>query len=69
MRSMRGGKDYVSNWGERQRGEGVYAQLIAKRFALAVKRLGLNQERPRLRTDIFTPPRAQPKSGQLDLFA
>jgi DNA repair photolyase len=71
LRSMRGGKDYVSNWGERQTGEGVYAQLIAKRFSLAVKRLGLNQEKPSLRKDLFTPPaaqNAQARQGQLDLF-
>jgi DNA repair photolyase len=66
VRSTRGGKDYVSKWGERQRGTGVYADLIAKRFALAVKRLGLNKERPPLRKDLFRPP--QPREGQLDLF-
>ncbi len=66
VRSMRGGKDYVSRWGERQTGSGVYADLIAKRFAMAVKRLGLNQERPPLRRDLFHPPVKQ--GGQLDLF-
>lgn len=67
VRSTRGGKDYVSQWGERQTGTGLYADLIAKRFALAVKRLGLNQERPSLRKDLFRPP--QRKQGQLDLFS
>jgi DNA repair photolyase len=67
VRSMRGGKDYVSAWGERQTGKGVYADLIAKRFAMAVQRAGLNREkRPPLRKDLFRPP--QPARGQLDLF-
>ena len=67
VRSTRGGKDYVSHWGERQTGTGVYADLIAKRFSLAVKRLGLNrQPRDPLRKDLFRPP--PPKGGQLDLF-
>jgi len=66
VRSTRGGKDYVSAWGERQSGSGVFADLIAQRFALAVKRLGLNKARPPLRTDLFRPPGAG--KGQLDLF-
>jgi DNA repair photolyase len=67
VRSTRGGKDYVSRWGERQTGTGVYADLIAKRFELAVKRLGLNQKpRDPLRRDLFRPP--VQKGGQLDLF-
>jgi DNA repair photolyase len=60
VRSTRGGKDYVSSWGERQTGRGIYAELIAKRFALAVKRAGLNREKAPLRTDLFQPPRISP---------
>ncbi|HEX3808604.1 MAG TPA: PA0069 family radical SAM protein [Rhizomicrobium sp.] len=45
IRSMRGGKDYDSQWHTRMRGTGPYAQMIAKRFSLAIKRLGMNQER------------------------
>ncbi len=66
VRGTRGGKDYVSRWGERQTGKGVYADLIARRFSLVVKRFGLNQERPPLRKDLFCPPLA--KGAQLDLF-
>jgi DNA repair photolyase len=44
VRSMRGGKDYDSAWHERMRGKGPYADMIAHRFHLAVKRLGLNQD-------------------------
>ncbi|HUJ46483.1 MAG TPA: PA0069 family radical SAM protein [Rhizomicrobium sp.] len=44
VRSMRGGKDYDSQWHTRMRGTGPYAEMIARRFHLAVKRLGLNKE-------------------------
>jgi DNA repair photolyase len=56
MRSMRGGKDYDARWHVRQKGTGPYAALIAQRFRLAVRRLGLNRRRDRLRTDLFLPP-------------
>jgi DNA repair photolyase len=64
VRSTRGGKDYVSRFGERQRGTGPYAEQIAARFQLALKRYGLNKRRLRLRTDLF---KAQSPS-QLSLF-
>jgi DNA repair photolyase len=44
IRSMRGGKDYDSQWHTRMKGTGPYAEMIAQRFHLAVKRLGLNKE-------------------------
>lgn len=66
MRSMHGGRDYVAEFGVRQRGRGPYADQIALRFRLAVKRLGLNEGRPRPRTDLFVPP--VPKGGQLPLL-
>jgi DNA repair photolyase len=56
MRSMRGGKDYDSRWHLRQKGTGPYAELIAQRFRLASRRLGLNRRRENLRTDLFVPP-------------
>ncbi|TAA25968.1 PA0069 family radical SAM protein [Pseudoxanthomonas winnipegensis] len=40
VRQLRGGKDYDSTFGKRMRGQGVYADLLARRFALAHKRLG-----------------------------
>src|SRR5882672_6340109 len=43
VRSMRGGKDYDANWNSRMTGTGPYAQVMARRFHMAVKRLGLNQ--------------------------
>ncbi len=44
IRQMRGGKDYDSQWHTRMKGTGAYAEMIAQRFHLAVKRLGLNRE-------------------------
>ena len=58
MRSMRGGKDYDSNWGVRMRGDGPYAKLIAQRFHLAAKRLGLNRRKAELDTKKFRRPDA-----------
>ncbi|HWU25397.1 MAG TPA: PA0069 family radical SAM protein [Rhizomicrobium sp.] len=44
IRQMRGGKDYDSAWHTRMRGAGPYAELIARRFRLAVNRLALDRE-------------------------
>ena len=66
VREMHGGKDYSAEWGRRMRGDGHYARLIAARFDVAVKRLGLAPGLPALRTDLF---RVPPKPGdQLELF-
>ena len=65
VRQMRGGRDYDSAFGTRQRGTGEFADLIATRFRLACRRLGLDQERAPLDTTRFRPPRTPP---QLDLF-
>ena len=56
LREMHGGKEYDPRWGHRMRGEGEYAELIAKRFKLAVKRLGLATRTPQLRCDLFQKP-------------
>ena len=66
IRSMRGGKEYDSTWGKRMTGEGPYAWQIGRRFEIAARRLGLNKERLRLRTDLFKPP--QEETAQLSLF-
>ncbi len=56
LQSMHAGRDYVAEFGVRQRGRGPYAEQIALRFRLAAKRLGLNQRRHALRADLFQPP-------------
>jgi len=66
VQDTRGGKDYDSRFGVRKRGEGPYAQQLGTRFAIALRRFGLNRDHPPLRTDLFRPPAPR---GQLDLFA
>jgi DNA repair photolyase len=53
LRAIRGGKDYDARWFERGRGTGVYAQMIAKRFARARRNLDLDSPRPNLIEDLF----------------
>ncbi|MEM8633047.1 MAG: PA0069 family radical SAM protein [Pseudomonadota bacterium] len=66
IRDARGGKDYDAEWGKRMRGEGPYADLMAHRFKVATRRLGLTESLPDVRCDLFTvPPRA---GDQLSLF-
>ena len=66
VRQMRGGKDYDAQWGMRMKGQGPIAELIAKRFAIAKRRFGLDAERTPLDVTQF---RVPPKAGdQLDLF-
>ncbi|WP_159587321.1 PA0069 family radical SAM protein [Chelativorans xinjiangense] len=55
IRSMRGGKDYDAEWGKRMKGSGPYAWQIGRRFEIAAKRIGLNVQRRKLRTDLFKP--------------
>ena len=57
IKSIRGGKEYDSNWGARMRGDGPYAKLIAQRFHLATRRLGLNHKRLELDVSRFCRPR------------
>ena len=66
VREVHGGRDYDPEWGRRMKGQGVQAQLVARRFAVASRRLGLDRGLPDLRTDLFAPP---PQAGdQLSLF-
>ena len=69
VQQVRGGRDYDPTFGLRQRGEGQLAELIARRFELSCKRLGLNEDRSlHLDTQRFRPPKRAAASGQLDLF-
>jgi DNA repair photolyase len=66
INQMRGGRDYDSAWGRRMRGEGVFAQLIERRFTTARARLGYDDE-PRLDLDrkAFVAPRKPSPQGEL----
>ena len=64
IRQSRGGALYDSRFGMRFRGEGAFAELLARRFALASKRLGLNRREDfELDCSRFCPP-----GGQLALL-
>ena len=66
LRDMRGGKDYDASFGRRMRGQGPFADLIARRFAVAARRLGLESRRAALDVGRFAAP---PSPGdQLSLF-
>lgn len=65
VQDSRGGKDYVADFGDRMRGEGAYAQLMAQRFSLAIRRIGFNERRLRLRKDLFRPPVEDARQGSL----
>ena len=56
IRSMRGGKDYDAQWNTRMRGTGPYADMISRRFHMAVKRLCLNADHRPLDTSQFKRP-------------
>jgi DNA repair photolyase len=66
VREVHGGKTYDSQWGKRMTGEGEWAELMSKRFEIALNRAGLSRKLPPLRDDLF---RVPPKLGdQLSLF-
>jgi DNA repair photolyase len=66
VRELHGGQDYDPAFGKRMRGEGLWADLMARRFRVAVDRLGLSVKLPPLRRDLFAAP---PRAGdQLSLF-
>ena len=72
VRQIRGGRDNESRFGVRMGGQGEFADLIRKRFALACKRLGLNTDRD-VPLDIIALPSALcadrgATGAKLDLF-
>ena len=56
IRQSRGGRENDPRFGHRFRGEGEYAGLLARRFGLACRRLGLNRQCLALDTARFHPP-------------
>ncbi|WP_462380219.1 PA0069 family radical SAM protein [Pseudomonas sp. Marseille-QA0892] len=60
IRQSRGGKNYDSQFGTRMRGQGQFADLLAQRFKLAKRRLGLDgREWSGLDCSRFAPPGSQ----------
>ena len=66
LREMHGGALYNAKWHERMRGTGAYAEMVAQRFNIAIKRFGLRSTAPPMRTDLFRPPVLQ--GAQMRLF-
>lgn len=71
VRETRGGRLYDSRFGIRQSGTGVYADMLAQRFAIALKRLGLDRRMGGTGLDCAqfrVPQAAAAKEEQLALF-
>ncbi|HYD78709.1 MAG TPA: PA0069 family radical SAM protein [Paucimonas sp.] len=80
IRDMRGGQDYVAEFGSRMKGEGIWADLIRQRFEKAAARVGLGMHGRHFKgldASRFRRPSTAPASrpersgddgGQLDLF-
>ncbi len=67
VQQMRGGRDYDAAFGRRMRGQGPYADLLARRFSVASRRLGFADDAlPALDCSRFQRPR--PASPQGELF-
>jgi len=60
LRQSHGGREYESRFGTRMRGRGHYADMLATRFRVACRKLGLNHRDFSLNTDAF---RIPPRSG------
>jgi len=56
IRETRGGALYDPRFGARQRGEGPYAAMLARRFTVAARRLGLDRKLEPLDTSRFRKP-------------
>ncbi len=56
VRGVRAGRDNDPNFGTRMTGTGPYAWMTGRRFQLACERLGINEARVRLATDLFQRP-------------
>ena len=67
VQAMRGGRDNDPEFGIRMRGSGEFAELLARRFQLACRRLGFNRDDryAGIDTTQFRPP---DPGGQLALF-
>jgi DNA repair photolyase len=56
VRELHGGRDYDPTFGKRMRGQGIWADLLARRFQLIHEKLGFTRDLGPLRQDLFAPP-------------
>lgn len=72
VRQSRGGKAYDAAFHTRMQGQGLFAEMIARRFRLACQRMSLNQAHTSLDCSRFKPPThnagAADGAAQLPLF-
>jgi DNA repair photolyase len=59
VRQVRGGRENDANFGTRMTGTGPYAWMTGRRFQLACEKLGINEARVKLSTELFTKPERQ----------
>jgi DNA repair photolyase len=66
VQQMNGGRDYDSDFSTRMHGQGVFADLLRRRFEIACRRHDLNRARGlALDTSRFVPPRKASAQGEL----
>ena len=66
IQQMNGGRDYDSDFRTRMRGQGVFAQLLRRRFEVACRKHGFGRARElALDTSRFVPPREASPQGVL----
>ena len=63
IQEMRGGKDSDSRFGHRMNGSGLFADLLAQRFAIALKRYGLQRMAHGGDVSQFQPPQLGPQAS------
>jgi hypothetical protein len=74
VRQVRGGKENDPNFGTRMSGTGKFAELVAKRFDIACRRLrldghGAGRDSPALDCSLFrVPAKGKEAGGQMALF-
>jgi DNA repair photolyase len=61
VKSVRNGKENDATFGRRMTGTGPYAWSIGRRFEMACRRLGLNDSRVKLATELVRRP---PRPGE-----
>jgi len=66
VQETRGGKDYDPAFATRMKGSGLFADLLAQRFQIALKRYGLSKLKPHEDVSQFRPPTLD--SAQHSLF-
>lgn len=64
LRELHGGKLYNATFGDRMRGQGIFAEQIRQMFEVTTRRLGLNHHHPPLSTAHFR----RPGGTQLELL-